>query len=218
MPPFSYGFLKDDPSFSEAACSELTEYTYNSTWRSECYFQPHVLSLLIGKPACMLVEHFPAYQFTDSEFCGPTNSCNSTTLVSNQTCHQGRVPDYAVYAESSQDVVEYVRFATKHNLRIVIKNTGHDMLRRSSGKGGFAVWTHKMKGLEFHEHFVPEACHTVVDGGALTLSAGIQWAEVRPSIHIPWDRLYTRMHSELIWRSVFFICRLTSLLTRSVVI
>ncbi|KAG8709850.1 hypothetical protein FRC11_005151 [Ceratobasidium sp. 423] len=145
-----------DPSFDRAACSDLANNTINSNWR---------------------IEHFPAYQFVNWEVCDPTDNCNATTIVRDRKCAQGRVPSYSVHAETTQDVVEYVRFATKHNLRIVVKNTGHDLLGRSSGKGGFALWTHKMKDMQFNHTFVPEGCSEGIQEGVVTLGAGVQWGE-----------------------------------------
>ncbi|CUA77016.1 hypothetical protein RSOLAG22IIIB_12495 [Rhizoctonia solani] len=149
-------YILRDPNFNQAACNDVANNTLSSNWR---------------------IERFPAYQYVNWETCSATDNCNATTIARDQTCSQGRVPNYAVYAETTQDVVEYVRFATKHNLRIVIKNTGHDLLGRSSGKGGFALWTHKMKGMQFNQRFVPEGCSGEIDGGFVTLDAGVQWGE-----------------------------------------
>jgi hypothetical protein len=44
----------------------------------------------------------------------------------NATCPQGLVPTYAVAAENAGDVSKAVNFAQKHNLKLVVKNTGHD--------------------------------------------------------------------------------------------
>ncbi|EUC63952.1 FAD-binding domain protein [Rhizoctonia solani AG-3 Rhs1AP] len=143
-------------SFNQAACNEVANHTSSSNWR---------------------VERFPAYQYVNWETCSSTDNCNATTVVRDRTCAQGSVPNYAVHAETAQDVVEYVRFATKHNLRIVIKNTGHDILGRSTGKGGFALWTHKMKGIQFNETFIPDGSPKEIDGGFVTVEAGVQWGE-----------------------------------------
>ncbi|CAE6524284.1 unnamed protein product [Rhizoctonia solani] len=145
-----------DPIFNQSACNDIANKTSSSNWR---------------------VDHFPSYQYVQWEVCSVSDTCNATSVVSGRTCAQGRVPNYAVHAETAQDIVEYVRFATKHNLRIVVKNTGHDLLGRSSGKGGFAVWTHKMKGMQFNRTFVPDGCSKEVKEGVVTLEAGVQWGE-----------------------------------------
>ncbi|KAJ1301730.1 hypothetical protein OPQ81_008963 [Rhizoctonia solani] len=145
-----------DPNFNQAACNDVANNTLSSNWR---------------------IERFPTYQYVNWEVCDPDDNCNATSVVRGGTCAQGRVPNYAVHAETVQDVVEYVRFATKHNLRMVIKNTGHDILGRSSGKGGFALWTHKMKGMQYNHTFVPEGCTKEINAGVVTFEAGVQWGE-----------------------------------------
>lgn len=81
------------------------------------------------------MDHFSSYQYGSSEACGSISNCTALEPSSNSTCGQGRVANYAVHAETAEDIQEYVKFATKHNLRIVIKNTGHDLLGRSSANG-----------------------------------------------------------------------------------
>jgi hypothetical protein len=50
--------------------------------------------------------------------------------VTTTTCAQGRYPAYAVAAKSPKDVSDGLKFAARHNLRVVVKNTGHDFLGR----------------------------------------------------------------------------------------
>uniref|UniRef100_A0A0G4FQH4 FAD-binding PCMH-type domain-containing protein n=1 Tax=Chromera velia CCMP2878 TaxID=1169474 RepID=A0A0G4FQH4_9ALVE len=50
----------------------------------------------------------------------------------------------AVKVKTVQDIQHAVKFAKKHNLRVVIKNTGHDYLGRSSGKNALMIWVHEM--------------------------------------------------------------------------
>jgi hypothetical protein len=46
------------------------------------------------------------------------------------SCNQGKYPDFAVAVENAEDVSKTLRFAAKHNIRVTIKNTGHDFLGR----------------------------------------------------------------------------------------
>jgi hypothetical protein len=52
------------------------------------------------------------------------------SVVYNGTCDLHPFPKYTVNASSSQDIVGAVKFSQEHNLRISIKNTGHDYLGR----------------------------------------------------------------------------------------
>jgi len=50
--------------------------------------------------------------------CGQADSCYTPNpLNATATCGQGRVPNYAVYATTSEHIVAYMKFAVKHNLR-----------------------------------------------------------------------------------------------------
>ena len=55
---------------------------------------------------------------------GLTASCYFN-LSSTSTCQQGRVPVVGVNATTVRDVQEAVRFASRNNLKIVVKNTGY---------------------------------------------------------------------------------------------
>ena len=42
----------------------------------------------------------------------------------NGTCYQGRVPPYVVVVSTVEDIQNAIVFATEHNLKLVVKNTG----------------------------------------------------------------------------------------------
>ena len=94
-------------------------------------------------------------------------------------CDAGLVPRYSVNATSTEDIQKAVNFASQHDLYLVIKNTGHDHLGRSSGAGAFAIWTHNLKGREWHNDFVAHGAPWGTEGQhAVTLQAGEQWLDV----------------------------------------
>lgn len=103
------------------------------------------------------------------------DQCSINTTI-DAPCGQGRVAQYSVEAHSEKDVQAAVKFTNQHGLYLVVKNTGHDHLGRSSGAGTFAIWTHNMKGREWHDSFVPSnAPNGTVGVPAATLLAGEQW-------------------------------------------
>ncbi|BCS23428.1 FAD/FMN-containing protein [Aspergillus puulaauensis] len=110
---------------------------------------------------------------------GETGRCFIDTPV-EEGCDQGIVPYYSVRAQSVEDIQASVRFASEKDLYLVTKNTGHDHLGRSSGKGAFSIWTHNMKGIEWHDAFIPRGAPDDADIGvpAVTLQAGEQWFDV----------------------------------------
>ncbi|KAJ7187726.1 FAD-binding domain-containing protein [Mycena pura] len=56
----------------------------------------------------------------------------SLCLRNGTTCGQGDVPIYSVEAETVADIQAAVKFANKHNLRLVVKSSGHDYLGRKN--------------------------------------------------------------------------------------
>lgn len=58
----------------------------------------------------------------------PCSTSNSSTPAG--TCSIGDQPRYTVNATEACDVEAAILFAKQHNIRLVIRNTGHDILRR----------------------------------------------------------------------------------------
>ena len=86
--------------------------------------------------------------------------------------------NYVVAAKNTQDIVQAVNFARIHNLKIVIKNTGHDYIGRSNAPDSLLIWTHNMRGVTIHDHFVPQGCPLHQKGiPAVTALAGTRWLE-----------------------------------------
>ncbi|KAH2042236.1 hypothetical protein KXW51_000440 [Aspergillus fumigatus] len=118
-----------------------------------------------------------AYSATVWEM-GNTGQCFIDTPVS-APCDQGLVPYFSIRANSVEDIQKTVKFAGEKDLSLVIKNTGHDHLGRSSGKGALSIWTHNLKGIDWHDSFVPRGAPAAVKGlPAATLQAGEQWFDV----------------------------------------
>ncbi|KAH8652252.1 hypothetical protein BX600DRAFT_417740 [Xylariales sp. PMI_506] len=83
-------------------------------------------------------------------------------------CVFGNYVRYSVNATGAKDVIASISFAKKHNLRFVIRNTGHDYLGRSTGAGALAIWTHYLKGVEPLDWDDPS-----YQGKALRFGAGV---------------------------------------------
>lgn len=63
----------------------------------------------------------------------PTDTCpngNLTSAAPVGSCSIGDQPRYTVNATAVADVAAGVRFAREKNIRLVVRNTGHDLLRR----------------------------------------------------------------------------------------
>ncbi|KIJ13630.1 hypothetical protein PAXINDRAFT_80827 [Paxillus involutus ATCC 200175] len=162
VPTASACYPTSDPSGN---CTEVIENWTDGNWRS-------------SMPGSMEVPHFETIMFKN----GTIDACYLNTTITG-ACGQGRVPVIGVDARSVADIQAGVNFAVKHNLKLVVKNTGHDYLGRSAARGSFVVWTHNMKNITYSPAFVPQgapANETYYD--AVTLGAGVQWYEAYDAV------------------------------------
>jgi FAD/FMN-containing dehydrogenase len=68
--------------------------------------------------------------------------------------------------------------ARKHNIRLIVKNSGHDYVGRSSGGNALSIWVHYMKAMKIHDKpFRPQSCDVDIEGIAVTAAAGTQMLE-----------------------------------------
>lgn len=89
-------------------------------------------------------------------------------------CTLGGYPYYVVNATNVAQVQLAVNVARNLNLRLVVKNTGHDFAGKSAGEGALSIWTHNLKGLEYHSTF----SGSNYNGPAFKLGSGVQSFEV----------------------------------------
>lgn len=104
-------------------------------------------------------------------FAGDT--CSPFTDI-NATCGLGKEVLYAINITGPSDVAAGIAFAKKHNIRLVIRNTGHDLLGKSTGYSALALWTHNLKSQEWMDSYDgPGDYH----GPAVKLGSGVQGFE-----------------------------------------
>ncbi|KAK4450463.1 putative fad binding domain-protein [Podospora aff. communis PSN243] len=110
------------PNYNAAQCSYLlTNATNNDFWIED---PVTVLSPWLQGSTCM-----PALNATGN-------------------CTQGGFPVYVVNATTVRDIQAAVNFARNKNVRLIIKNTGHDFGGRSVGAGSLSIWTHNLDAFE----------------------------------------------------------------------
>jgi len=93
-------------------------------------------------------------------------------LGNSINCTVGGFPEYSVNVSTVAQIQLAVNIARELNLRLVIKNTGHDFGAKSTGKGGLNVWTHYLKETRFYKEYKDEAGG--YSGPAFKLGAGVQ--------------------------------------------
>lgn len=100
-------------------------------------------------------------------------SCDPFT-ARDAPCSVGAYVQYAVRATGPDDYRKTVAFATKNNIRLVIRNTGHDYLGKSTGAGSLALWTLHMK-----DRSVVDYNSTYYTGKAMKMAAGVTAGEAQ---------------------------------------
>ncbi|KAF5360014.1 hypothetical protein D9758_007598 [Tetrapyrgos nigripes] len=78
------------------------------------------------------------------------------------------------------DVQAAFAFAEQTGVRVIIKNSGHDSLGRSSGPNTLAIRTTTLKNLTYIPEFVPEGCNHVAPRPAAAVGAGVIFQESYP--------------------------------------
>ncbi|KAI0165408.1 FAD binding domain protein [Hypoxylon sp. FL1284] len=91
-------------------------------------------------------------------------------------CQVGAYVSYAVNASGVAEYKKTIAFAEKHNVRLVIRNTGHDYLGKSTGAGALALWTHYIKGTHISDYDSPS-----YRGKAMKIGAGVVAGEAQRS-------------------------------------
>ncbi len=81
-------------------------------------------------------------------------------------------------AETEQDIAATVAFASKYNLRLAVKGTGHDWKGASTAHGGLLLWTHLVNRISFMEAFTPTGCSGMAPAAAAYVEAGVQFREL----------------------------------------
>ncbi|KAL0932766.1 isoamyl alcohol oxidase [Colletotrichum truncatum] len=156
IPPAAvcYNEFRGIPTYDAAKCAEATSKWTDERWQ-------------ISQPASQLWTW------------GSNNTCE-LTQDPTRTCTLGNYPEYVIIAKTKQHVKAGVDFARSRNLRLVIRNTGHDFEGRSTGAGSLAINTHNFKDISFVDRYRGPGGY---QGPAVTVGAGVQGYEVSEAAH-----------------------------------
>jgi FAD/FMN-containing dehydrogenases len=78
---------------------------------------------------------------------------------------------------SAKHVQDAVMFAKRHNLRLIVRNTGHDLAGRSSSPNALQIHTNRLQGVHFHENFQLHRSERSV-GPAVSVEAGVMMGDL----------------------------------------
>ncbi|KAI0835251.1 FAD-binding domain-containing protein [Hypoxylon sp. FL0890] len=132
-------------TYDAAACAEATVMWSDELWAVE-------------KPAAALWTYFT------NDTCRPTDN-------PAEPCTLGFYGVYVIEAQSRDHIKAGVDFARENNLRLIIRNTGHDFIGRSTGWGSLVINTHSFQDVEFTTEYSGPGNYI---GGAVTIGAGVQ--------------------------------------------
>lgn len=143
--------LGDDTitTYDEEACDALRDNWFYSTTH-------------IGSSSSPM-----AYPFTN-------NSCNPF-VGPDAPCTVGYHSTYTVNVSRVSDIQSAVRFSKENNVRLVIRNSGHDYLGKSTGAHALSVWTHHLKSMQLIETYQSDSSD--YQGPAIKMGAGIEVSE-----------------------------------------
>ncbi|KAF2706589.1 FAD/FMN-containing isoamyl alcohol oxidase-like protein MreA, partial [Pleomassaria siparia CBS 279.74] len=123
--------------------------------------------------------------WVNEQFLTDDPIANLWPLHTNNTCLPGNDPTtpctlgfygtYVIVATKKKQIKAGVVFARTHNLRLIIRNTGHDFMGRSTGFGSLVINTHSFKDVTFVEKYSGPGEWT---GSAATVGAGVQGREL----------------------------------------
>lgn len=140
-----------DPDYDAATCAWLQTYWSNP--------MPHLYS------SSSIMSPF----FTNG-------SCDAFT-PREQPCTMGNYVHYAVEVLTADHVRAAIAFAQAHNIRFVIRNTGHDYMGRSTGAGALAIWTWKLNTVDIMDW--NDDWH---QGKAVKFGAGVRGYEIMEAL------------------------------------
>ncbi|KAJ6781827.1 hypothetical protein PWT90_08773 [Aphanocladium album] len=150
---------KSEPDYNERACSAI-----RSQWGNSSYHAQDPISI--------------DYPFMADDPCPPIfpngTSIGGSPNAGRRGCSLGRYPSFVVNATSPDMIASALRWASKKRVRVVVKNTGHSHLGRSTGFGSLSIWMNNLKNIEYHPDFRTTSCpaNSTSLQRAVTIGAG----------------------------------------------
>ncbi|KUJ13782.1 FAD binding domain-containing protein [Mollisia scopiformis] len=115
--------------------------------------------------------YWPNWEACGSSGCSLLTSDPADTLY--PTCSLGRLATYYVDVRNASHISTALKFAQSHNIRVSVKNTGHDFFGRSSVPNSLAIWTHNLKNLDFYQNFTASNCPSANGQNVGEMGAGV---------------------------------------------
>lgn len=101
-----------------------------------------------------------------NDSCNPFNGPDGNCIL-------GDMASYAINVTDAASAAAGINFAREKNIRLTIKNTGHDYLGRSVGAGSLGLWMHNLQEITFLNY--TSSFH---NGIAVRLGGGVQFEQL----------------------------------------
>ncbi|PVH96316.1 putative 6-hydroxy-D-nicotine oxidase [Periconia macrospinosa] len=99
-------------------------------------------------------------------------TCMPQNAATGGTCEIGGSASYSVNVSTVSQVQLAVNFARNTGVRLIVHNTGHDYMGKSTGANALSIWTRNLRTIEFIEKYSSSA--SAWTGSAFKLGAGVQ--------------------------------------------
>ncbi|KAL7928879.1 FAD-binding domain-containing protein [Trichoderma chlorosporum] len=138
--------------------------TYNATQCPEIANEWTTYEFHAGNPVSVMWDKF------DNFTCLPE---------ANTPCSPAGYPAYVVNASTAEHVKLGIDFARKYNVRLNVKNTGHDYLGRSNSPGSLSIWTHNLKNMTYNEgQYKLHGSGKILQGNSITVGGGSEMYDI----------------------------------------
>ncbi|KAJ5725465.1 FAD binding domain-containing protein [Penicillium malachiteum] len=153
--PIAASCYKSSAHYDPKACEVVEDYYGDSIIRGEHFGQTYWLN----------------WETCQSSGCTLLESDPTETTYAN--CSIGRLASYYVDVRDPSHISAALKFATTHNIRLSVKNTGHDFYGRSSVPNTLAIWTKNLDNLTFYSNFTAHDCPASNSQNVGELDAGV---------------------------------------------
>jgi hypothetical protein len=107
-------------------------------------------------------------------------TCMPQDAASGGLCELGGFASYSVNVSTVAQVQLAINFARNTGVRLLVHNTGHDYLGKSTGANSLSIWTRNLNSIEFIPKYAGASAYT---GSAFKMGAGTQIWELLEEAH-----------------------------------
>ncbi|KAH8904988.1 FAD-binding domain-containing protein [Coniochaeta sp. PMI_546] len=141
-------------TYSAAGCANVQANFANETWT-------------VDQPAAEL------WTYWTNETCRPTTDPSAP-------CTLGYYPVYVILAKTKEHIKAGIDFARQKGIRMIVRNTGHDFIGRSTGWGSLVINTHSFQDVTWIKKYTGPGPYTET---AVKIGAGVQGRSILTQGH-----------------------------------